>query len=176
MRIKIRKLAILALALGIGGALGSLMGGGFIHTIMARFLCIWIAGPAAILLAVTGIERLRHHDQPRAMSGFMMGCAALVLAILGFTGGGVTAFQYRETEMRNFVTQVLPLLDAHKKKAGSFPGHIEEVTDLSLPYYLRSRGHYTSDGVTFTFYYENPDSIMSGLMLTDSHRTWSRAD
>ncbi len=173
---KIHKLALLVLALGVGGVFGALMGGGFIHTIIARFLCIWIAAPAVILLTVSGIKRLRHRDQPRAMSGFMVGYTALALATLGFTGGGMAIFHYRESEVRRFVKQVLPLVDAHKKLAGTYPRNLEEVTDQSLPYYLRGRGRYTSDGTTFTFYYENPDSIMGGLMLTDSHRTWSRAD
>lgn len=173
---KIRNIAPIVCGIGIGAALGALMGGGFIHTIIARFLCIWIAAPAVILLAVTGIERLRHRDQPRAMSSFMMGCAAIALTILGFTGGGAAAFQYREFEVRGFVAQVLPLLDAHKKRTGSYPSHLEEVTDQRIPYYLKGSDRYTSDGTSFTIYYENADSIMSGLMLTDSHRRWSRAD
>lgn len=173
---KISKLALFALALGIGAVLGTLMGGGFIHTIIARFLCIWIAAPAVILLIVTAIVRMRHHDQPRCMNGFMMGCAAIALAILGFTGGGAAVFQYRESEVKSFVTGVLPLLDAHKKKTGFYPRQLEEVTDKRLPYYLNKCGRYTSDGNTFTFYYENPDSMISGLMLTDSNRNWSRAD
>ncbi|MCP5531779.1 MAG: hypothetical protein H7A48_01250 [Akkermansiaceae bacterium] len=173
---KVPKIALLAIALGVGVALGALMGGGFIHTIIARFLCIWIAAPAAILLMVTGIEKLRHRDQARGMSSFMVGCAGIALTILGFTGGGAAAFQYRESEVRTFVAQVVPLLDAHKKTTGSYPLHLDEVTDQRLPHYLKGSGRYTSDGDTFTFYYENPDSIMSGLMLTDSHRTWSRAD
>ena len=173
---KIRSLALLTSILGIGAAIGALIGGGFIHTIIAQFLCIWVAAPALILLAITGIERLRRRDQPRAMRGFMMGCVAIALGILGFTGGGASAFHYRESEMRSFVTQVLPLLDAHKEKSGSYPRNLEEVTDKRLPYYLKRSGRYTSDGATFTFYYENPDSMISGLMLSDSHRTWSRAD
>jgi hypothetical protein len=173
---KIRNIALIGLAIGAGAALGALMGGGFIHTIIARFLCIWIAVPALILLAIGGILRFLHRDQPQAMSGFMVGCAAIALSISGFTGTGAAAFHYRESEVRGFVTQVLPLLDAHKKKTGSYPLHLEEVTDKRLPYYLKGSGRYTSDGTSFTFYYENPDSIMAGLMLTDSHRRWSIAD
>jgi hypothetical protein len=152
------------------------MGGGFIHTIISQFLCIWIAAPALILLTIAGIERLRHRDRPRATSGFMIGCATVAFSISGFTGGGAAAFHYRESEVTSFVTQVLPLIDAHKQKTGSYPLKIQEVTDQRLPYHLRGSGRYTSDGTSFTFYYENADSIMSGLMLTDAHRRWSRAD
>ena len=149
---KIRKLALLVLALGVGGAFGALMGGGFIHTIVARFLCMFIAAPAVILLTVTGIERLRHRDRPRAMSSFMVGCAVIALGILGFTVGGTAIFHYRQSDVRRLVEQVLPLMDAHKKQAGAYPRSLEEVTDQNPPYYLRGRGRYTSDGASFTFY------------------------
>jgi hypothetical protein len=173
---KIRNIAPIVCGIVIGAALGALMGGGFIHTIIAQFLCIWIAAPALILLAIAGIERLRHRDRPRATSGFMIGCAAVALTILGFTAAGAAAFHYRESEVRDFVKQVLPLLDEHKKQTGSYPLQLQEVTDKGLPYHFKESGRYTSDGTSFTFYYENADSIMSGLLLTDSHRRWSRAD
>ena len=173
---KIRNIAPIVCGIVIGAALGALMGGGFIHTIIAQFLCLWIAAPALILLAITGIERLRHRDRPRATSGSIIACAAVALSIFGFTGGGAAAFHYRESEMRGFVTQVLPLIDAHKQKTGLYPLKLQEVTDKKLPYHLRGSGRYTSDGTSFTFYYTNAGSIMSGLMLTDSHRRWSRAD
>ena len=173
---KIRNIAPIVCGIGIGAALGALMGGGFIHTIIAQLLCMWIAAPSLILLAIAGIERLLHRGQPRAIKGFMIGCASVALTIFAFTGAGTAAFHYRESEVRNFVTQVLPLLDAHKKKTGSYPHQLQEVTDKRLPYHLKGSGRYTSDDTSFTFYYENADTIMSGLMLTDSHRRWSRAD
>ena len=173
---KIRKLVLLAFSLGIGSAIGALMGGGFIHTILYRFLCMFIAAPSLIMLTLTGIQRLRHRDQSSVMGGFAVGCAALAIAILGFTGGGAAMFHYRESEVRQFVEQVLPLLDAHKKKSGAYPRSLEEVTDKRLPHYMKGRDCYTSNGATFTFYYVSPDEMNSGLMLTDSDRKWSRAD
>jgi hypothetical protein len=173
---KVRNLALLALLLGIGSVFGALIGGGFIHTIIARLLFVLVAAPALIFLTVTGIARLRQRDQPRVVSGFMVGCAALAAAILGFMGGGAAMFHYRESEVRQFVEQVLPLLDAHKKKSGAYPRSLEEVTDKSLPHYMKGRDCYTSNGATFTFYYVSPDGMISGLMLTDSDRKWSRAD
>jgi len=111
------------------------------------------------------------------MNGSVVRIAACVLAILGFTLGGMAIFHYREAEVRSFVDEALPLLDTHKKEHGYFPKEIREVTDRNLPFHFRDfRRGYSSDGATFTFYYENLDSIMGGLMLTNSHRTWSVAD
>ena len=163
-------------ALGFGGIIGALIGGGMMHTMIADLLCLWIAAPALIVLSFMVIERFQHRGQPSATSGLMMGCAALAMLVLGFTGGGTAVFQYREAEVRRFVSEVLPLLDAHKQKSGSYPQNLREVTDKRLPYYLRGRGRYNSNGDTFSFYYENPDAIMVGLMLTDSHRAWRIAD
>jgi ABC-type dipeptide/oligopeptide/nickel transport system permease subunit len=51
---KIRNLALLAFTLVTGSTLGALIGGGFIHTIIARFFCLWIGLPALIMLVVSG--------------------------------------------------------------------------------------------------------------------------
>jgi hypothetical protein len=173
---KIHILALFALSLGIGSALGMLMGGGFIHTMLSRFLCMFIAAPALIMLILNVIERLRHRDQSTVMSGFAVGCASVAVAILGFTGGGAAIFRYRESEVTQFVDQVLPLLDAHRKKSGVYPRSLREVTDKRLPRHMNEQGCYTSNGATFTFYYGNPDEMVSGLMLTDSDRRWIKAD
>jgi hypothetical protein len=173
---KIHILAPIAQSLGFGSALGILMGGGFIHTILFRFLCMFIAVPALIMLIVTVIERVRHRDRSTVMSGFTVGCATVVVAILGFTGGGAAIFRYRESEVTRFVDQVLPLLDAHKRKSGVYPRSLREVTDKRLPRHMNEQGCYTSNGATFTFYYGSPDEMVSGLMLTDSDRRWIRAD
>jgi hypothetical protein len=173
---KIHILAPIALSLGVGGALGMLMGGGFIHTILSRFLCLFIAAPALIMLILTVIDRLRRRDRPTVMSEFAVSCATVAVAILGFTGGGAAMHRYRESEVRQFVDQVLPLLDAHKKKSGIYPRSLREVTDKRLPRYMDERDCYTSTGASFTFYYDSPDEMISGLMLTASDRRWSRAD
>lgn len=70
----------------------------------------------------------------------------------------------------------MPKLDAYKQRFGRYPSALSEVTGKDLPYYLEGRGRYSSDGTQFTFYYEPPDSVISGLILTDTHRRWMRAD
>lgn len=173
---KIHNSGILVLSLGVGSALGMLMGGGFIHTILSRFLCLFIAAPALIMLILTVLDRLLRRDRPTVMSEFAVSCATVAVAILGFTGGGEAMHRYRESEVRQFVDQVLPLLDAHRKKSGIYPRSLRDVTDKKLPRYMDERDCYTSTGASFTFYYESPDDWISGKMLTDSDRRWSTAD
>jgi hypothetical protein len=173
---KTRNLALPAVSLAIGGTLGALMGGGFIHGMLSYILCKFIGIPVLIILAITGIQCLLHRGRPSVLPGLALGCATLSMAILGFAGGGVAMARYRESDVRRFVEQVLPLLDSHKMKHGAYPQSLEEVTDKRLPHYLKGPNHYTSNGATFTFYYEGANSVISGLMLTDSHRKWCRAD
>ena len=164
------------LFLGIGIAIGVVTGGGFIHLLISYAIGVFFVLPALVVL-VFAFAFVGRKDRVQLMDGFGRALARFVSVALGFVLGGVAIFQCGEVEVRSFVDEVLPLLDEHKKEFGRFPKDIGEVTDRSLPYCFRDadRG-YRSDGATFTFYYENPDSIMGGLMLTDSHRSWSVAD
>ena len=173
---RMRGAITLGFALLAGALVGGLVGGGFLHTLFAQLLCMWLLPPLLITLVVCIGDRLRKGHRSDLLSGFALGLTAIVLCILGFASAGPAVFYLRESEVRSFVEDTLPKLDAHKKQFGQYPTNLAEVTKVSLPYHLRGRGRYTSDGTSFTFYYENADSIMSGLMLTDTHRRWSRAD
>jgi len=95
---------------------------------------------------------------------------------LGFSGSGPAILHFRDADLKEFIDDTIPKLDDYKTQFGHYPSSLSEVTKKNLPYYLKDRGGYSSNGTQFAFYYEPPDSVISGLMLTDTHRRWMRAD
>lgn len=174
---KLSSAMLLTGALLFGSLFGAGLGGGFIHSVIAMFLGVFVFIPAAAALAIGLIAGFRKNERPKAVSGFSVLCVACLLGVMAFTFAGTALLKYRENDVRFFVRETLPLLDGYQAQHGRYPARLEEVTERKIPYYFRvRRGGYTSDGKTFSFYYESPDQMISGLMLSNHHRTWVRAD
>jgi hypothetical protein len=163
--------------LTVGIIIGSATGGGLLHQLVFLSLWVTVALPVLILTAPSLLRCLKHKERTEFLNWFSSTGAVGVLAILGFTIGGVAIFHYRENEVRRFVEEMLPLLDAYKAENGQFPLELSALSTQRMPYYFRkAKCGYHSDGKDFRFYYENPDAIMGGVLLTHRHRTWSVAD
>ena len=162
-------------AAALGMLAGSWTGGGFLHYLISFALGIIVGIPAAAALILTLKNRERAH--PRHIgNGFAIGAVAGLVFLGLFFLSGLFVFERRESEVRSYVNTVLPLLDAHKKKHGQYPKTLDGLTDKKIPYYLGAREAYSSDGTSFRFYYETPDSLMGGKIFTSRDRSWVIAD
>jgi hypothetical protein len=172
---KIPVISILA-CVALGTALGILTGGGFIHAVLSMLLGGYIGFPLLVVVLISiGVAIKRHSG-----SGFLSGASLFLVCYLTLIGafylGGKGIFEYRERAVKEFVISTLPMLEAHKAKRGAYPESLQEVGIRDQPYYFRGRHGYTSDGKSFTFYYEDPNAIMGGMMFTNQHRQWQLAD
>lgn len=114
----------------------------------------------------------------RHPSGWKLEIAAvaILLAVFCFWPGGAGLHAYRLRENDRFMESTLPALDHYKQTTGRYPSTLREVTNESFSAYFPEDGGYSSDGESFTFHYYVPGDPSSGLMHTDSHRTWERKD
>lgn len=175
-RITMRRAFILTMALALGAGVGTQMAGWFFYSLVSRFLLIWVAIPVSIILLSTASYLIWKRQRAGGLSGFALCCVYIVIFVLGFSGSGPTILRFRAADLTAFMDDTIPKLDAHKRQFGHYPSSLSEVTSSDLPYYLKGRGGYTSNGTGYTFYYEPPGSIISGMMRTDIHRRWVRAD
>ena len=164
------------LAAALGCFAGVVMGGGFMHYLFSFVLGILIGIPVVLVLIFTLLARSKRNGSRKGRGGIAIGAVSYIVFSGVFYASGSYIFMRREAEVHSYVDAVLPLLDAYKTENGRYPERLDEVTGLQLPYYFKDKQAYSSKGGSFTFYYETPDSIMGGMMLTDKHRSWSIAD
>ena len=172
---KTRAVTILV-CLVIGMIAGILTGGGFIHHLLSLLLGVYLGIPLLVISLIAigvSLKKDRDGDSANRGSNFFV-CYLTLIGAFYLAGKGI--FAYREHEVREFVTSTLPLLDDYRSTQGRYPKTLLEIGIEDQPYYFGGLRGYSSDGHSFTFYYEDPDSIMGGLMLTNRHREWQIAD
>ena len=163
-------------AVGLGALAGAWMGGGVFHHLFSFALGVLIGVPVAIALIFVLIVRRKPDNSDRVCDGLATAAVSYLVFAGLFCASGRYVFERREAEVRSYVGAVIPMLDAYKQKHGRYPESIDGITDRKLPYYFRQKQAYSSNGDSFTFYYETPDSIMGGMTITDQDRSWSIAD
>lgn len=164
--------------------LGVIAGWSFANSIVGKLIAYYLLLPFGAICGIFSIlaffgDREKGREKNSSSDDLRMPVLIGILAI-SFVLGREGVSRFRTYEVRNFVEKTVPLLDAYKSKHGVFPPDLDEVTNRDLPYYFRnekpSYQPYRSDGRGFTFYYETSESIMGGLMLSSSHRSWSVVD
>lgn len=157
--------------------LAGVLQGSFIHTILTYGVAIWILGPLVSLLALWTLWCLMiRRLAPPYLRQFW-----LVLAVLGLSlglsmGMGKALNRWQIQNTRDFVSQMVPLLENYRGRQGRYPTSLNELGDIQPPSLLRERNSYTTTGHEYTFEYWDPAGMMNGYVFNSQTREWTAFD
>ncbi|HEX4825153.1 MAG TPA: hypothetical protein VFV19_12675 [Candidatus Polarisedimenticolaceae bacterium] len=145
------------------------------HQLTALFAPLWVGVPVGLCALVTFLLFMASKQRGlRLMSQALLVLAffAVSLPLSARLGGYL---QYRDiVAAKNYCERLVPLLEEHRRRRGSYPMRIEELQPAPPPppRHLRHGDYYRSNGQQFDFFVVNNGSFLEYYTFDSTRREW----
>jgi hypothetical protein len=151
--------------------------GSFGHTIAVYAIGFYMGAPVLLFMALWllfGFVGTRGIPQglKKMFFGFLVVGGSLVLSL----SLGRFLHQYEIRATRQYVTNIVPMLEEYRREHGQYPESLAAFPELPPPRLLRGAHgyHAVDDGFRFEFW--DPAGVMDGYCFDSSTREWYHFD
>jgi hypothetical protein len=150
--------------------------GTFVHDVASLMFAIYIGAPALLVGFTTFMFRRRSEVAKRV--AMIMGTIvfAAISSLLSLPIGAVIA-DHDVADAERYCESLIPQLESYKRAHGTYPRALAPSIHLDdEPRLLRRSLHYSSDGTTFSFSFDDSRGLLNFREFSSETRRWSDGD
>lgn len=156
---------------------GLILQGTFGHTLIVIFAGILFGAPLVLILVIWFIIGMKRAAEipnrlRRTFLASVIVCGSMVVSL----GTGKAIHHWEITEARNYVANMVPILDQYRNDFGKYPQNLSIIGAPTPPKFLRQVHSYTATNNSFSFEYWDAAGMLAGYYFDSFSRTWKYFD
>lgn len=165
------------IALGTAFLSAFMLRGSFGHTITVYAIGFYIGAPLLLLMSVWLLSSFkRRQGVPEGLKKMFLAYVVMGGSLLVSLGLGRFLHQLEIRTTREYVSRIVPQLDAYKRVHGRYPESLAVFAEANPPRLLQEAHSYSSDADGFQFQYWDSAGMMDGYIFDSATRQWHYFD